>query len=318
MKDLCKVMKTDFNVLVIMSTYNGERYLREQLNSLIYQKDVSLNVLIRDDGSTDNTVNIIRSYMDVLNIKLIQGKNLGASRSFYMAAQEALLWKDCDYYAFCDQDDIWKEEKISMAIAKLKKFPSNVPQLYYSNLEMIDNEYNILGNRLINAEVPRNSQNALACLCAYGCTFVFNKIALKKFCKFNIDKTSVPHDFWMYSICSLLGNCYYDSNSYIMYRRSGNNVTDERIFGPKRWLNWIKKFIISNDKQETNEQNISRLMIELYGSELGKNQYNYLIKIRDYKKKMHYKLYLIFTKCMKTSDWERNLCNIVKIMTNRL
>ena len=92
-------------ILILMSTYNGEKYLSEQLNSLLLQENVNIKILIRDDGSTDNTHKILNFYSsNYPNISWYTGENKGPALSFMDLLFNA---PESDYYAFCDQDDVW-------------------------------------------------------------------------------------------------------------------------------------------------------------------------------------------------------------------
>ena len=99
-----------------MSTYNGEKYVREQLDSILNQTYKNIEIVVRDDGSKDNTVKIIKEYQEKYkNIKLVTGKNLGFIKSFF----ELLKITESDYYSYADQDDIWMENKIELAVELL-------------------------------------------------------------------------------------------------------------------------------------------------------------------------------------------------------
>ena len=133
-------------VTVIMSTYNGSSYLASQLESLLVQKDVAIRLFVRDDGSSDDTVQILQRYAHrFLSLDIVEGENLGATESFHVASQLALEKNDpADYYAFCDQDDIWLENKLSIAVNQLSKITSDKPLLYFSNLMMVNNQMDLI------------------------------------------------------------------------------------------------------------------------------------------------------------------------------
>ncbi len=103
-------------ILVLMSTYNGEKYVDLQVKSVLNQKQVSVKLYIRDDGSKDKTVDIIKSFKDD-RITIFEGRNKGARDSFFESIESAPL--DFDYYAFCDQDDYWEDDKLFCAVYKL-------------------------------------------------------------------------------------------------------------------------------------------------------------------------------------------------------
>ena len=107
-------------VQILMSTYNGEKYVNEQIDSLLQQDHTNLEILIRDDGSKDSTVSILEEYhKENPNIKLIIDKNKGVISSFFELAMKAS--EEADYFAFCDQDDYWKPQKISRAVNLLER-----------------------------------------------------------------------------------------------------------------------------------------------------------------------------------------------------
>ncbi len=160
------------NVQVLMSTYNGERYLREQINSILEQNDVNIFLFVRDDGSTDGTIEILRKYEKKGLIQCFFGKNIGYKKSFLH-----LLWlvrnSKMDYYSFADQDDIWLKDKIKSAIISIEKLDNRKPILYTSALKRVDSNLNEMDIQsfknlklTIGGEIARHR---LA-----GCTYVFN------------------------------------------------------------------------------------------------------------------------------------------------
>ena len=120
------------NVLVLLSTYNGSRYLQEQIDSVLNQDGVKVVLLIRDDGSTDNTLEILdRNSLNHDNIFVITGSNCRSAASFMELVYEAnRTYPDFDYYAFCDQDDVWCKDKLISAVNKLSESPDDTPSLY--------------------------------------------------------------------------------------------------------------------------------------------------------------------------------------------
>ena len=106
-------------VIICMSTYNGEKYVKEQIESLLNQTYKNLEIYVRDDGSKDNTINILEEYEKNNKIHFIKGNNVGVVKSFYECLKEA--YDNAEYFAYCDQDDKWHEDKIERSISKLKK-----------------------------------------------------------------------------------------------------------------------------------------------------------------------------------------------------
>lgn len=208
-------MKT---VCVLMSVYNGEKYLREQVESILNQEGVKVYLLIRDDGSIDSSLTILDTFGS--QIQVIHEKNVGIIQSYSLLVKEGINI-DCDYYAFSDQDDIWDKRKLLRAVELLDKLDSQKPALYFSNLEYTDENIRSLG--LVYPKKPYyTKKNSLIWNYAYGCTEVFNRKAAEMYCK-GLGKRMWMHDYWLYLIGMHLGNCYYDDKSYISYRQHGAN-----------------------------------------------------------------------------------------------
>jgi glycosyltransferase involved in cell wall biosynthesis len=210
-------------VQILLSTYNGEKFVEQQLDSLLKQDYGNFNILIRDDGSRDRTVSIVETYCrQNPNIKLIKGANKGVISSFFDLALNAS--DTADFFAFCDQDDYWKSSKISRAISLLEKEDSNIPLLYFSRLEIVDDKLELLKH----SQIPPQGvglKNAVIQNVATGCTIVFNKAMLQLFKSHvpNGDKVMM-HDAWFYLLGAAFGKLVYDSESHILYRQHSSNT----------------------------------------------------------------------------------------------
>ncbi|MBR7166470.1 MAG: glycosyltransferase [Bacteroidaceae bacterium] len=104
-------------VQVLMSTYNGMQYIREQLQSIYAQQGVDLSLLVRDDGSTDGTLQLLDEEQQAGRLSWYSGKNLGPAFSFWDLLHNA---PEAPYYAFCDQDDVWDADKLAVAVAAME------------------------------------------------------------------------------------------------------------------------------------------------------------------------------------------------------
>lgn len=213
-------------ILVIISTYNGEKYLSEQLESVLNQAGVEVEIYVRDDGSTDKTREILTYYAGKhANIRLDFAKNVGVGNSFMNALYSAP--EGFDFYAFCDQDDIWQKDKLISAVNMLQK---SGKLLYASNQECVDKVGNSLGLRYGKgtdvhlSPVSVLEENKLA-----GCTMVWSA----KFNSFLKEKVKRPspellknriHDVWLAMVASLFDGIVYDERSFIKYRQHENNV----------------------------------------------------------------------------------------------
>lgn len=200
-----------------MSTYNGEKFLKEQLESLLRQTYQNLEILVRDDGSKDGTCEILREYeKKYANVHVYLEDNVGVTKSFF----ELLKKSDADYIAFSDQDDVWLEEKVEKAVGKLKTLEE--PALYCSNKILVDSELNIIAENTHKKLIPGFENAVVECICT-GCTSMMNRALAEKI-KEHIPKRAIIHDWWCYLVASYLGKVIFDDNSYIWYRQHGGNV----------------------------------------------------------------------------------------------
>lgn len=208
-----------YKVAVLMSSYNGELYIKEQINSVLSQDKVRVDLFIRDDGSSDKTIKLINEFPE---IRLYRGENLGVGNSFMDLLY--IVDEDYDYYAFCDQDDIWLDNKLINAIDKIRC--ETGPILYCSNQILVDKFGEKLGNRY--TEVPDLSYaEILVHNHATGCTMVWNKqlngILKSKQPSKMLLKIRI-HDVWVAMVASVCGKIIYDEDGYILYRQHEKNV----------------------------------------------------------------------------------------------
>lgn len=225
-------------VQVLMSTYNGERYLREQLDSILNQTHAEIELLIRDDGSQDGTMSILKEYAELYkNIVYMKGENCGPTKSFFQLIKFAD--SKADYYAFSDQDDVWEKNKIERAIKCLEKHNIEKPIMYCSALRVVDQDLNFL---FIEGAKRRTSDlsfgNAMVENCCTGCTIVINQILQKMIAKKRIPECSM-HDWWLYLLASCFGKVFYDPIPSIQYRQHKSNVIGIEL----GWLGRVKKKI---------------------------------------------------------------------------
>ncbi|MGL5977411.1 MAG: glycosyltransferase, partial [Erysipelotrichaceae bacterium] len=208
-------------VLVLMSSYNGERYLREQIDSILQQEgDFELYLHIRDDGSKDDTVAILQAYANAnQRVSFEQGENMGYAKSFMTLLQEASGY---DYYAFSDQDDTWLPNKIQIALSKLNMVKS--PALYASCSYLTDNNHQILGTtqKKVRDITPYNG--FIECFMP-GHTQVLNHSLLVAL-KGDYDVARIfAHDFWITTFAINFATVVFDNDAHTYYRQHNENVT---------------------------------------------------------------------------------------------
>lgn len=205
-------------VQVLLSTYNGAKYIREQIESLTKQIGVEINILVRDDGSFDETVNLLTSWEKDGILDFYQGRNMKPAKSFIDLIKNA---PESDYYAFCDQDDYWEKDKLINAINKIDDYVDS-PALYFSKAQLVDESLNPIDYKGYPEKVCTFGQ-ALIKNNASGCTMVFNKRLLEIIRRYDPQFINM-HDHWTYLLCLAIGGkVIFDQNSYIKYRQHDYN-----------------------------------------------------------------------------------------------
>jgi len=246
-------VSTDVNIL--LSTYNGERYLPELLDSIANQTYPDLKITIRDDGSSDNTISIVKEFARVRSgVTLIRGTNIGITRSFFALLSEA---EPCGYYAFCDQDDVWLPDKVERAVNAINNHPLDKPVMYCSAHELVDKELRPIG-KSIRKKIRPGFGNALVENNAMGCTIVLNNAARDKLIK-KLPQKALMHDWWMYMVISAFGIVTYDPVPSILYRQHASNVLGVKTTPLGRWVRRIRQY-----KDRGSERLIRRQVCEFY------------------------------------------------------
>jgi glycosyltransferase involved in cell wall biosynthesis len=210
---------------ILLCTLNGERFLAEQLASLERQTFKRWRLLVSDDGSSDRTKSILQAFKaahEPGRVEIVDGPRRGAQANFlFLACWDGL---DSDYYAFCDQDDIWEADKLSRAIAILERVGTGIPALYGSRTCLINQNGRKIGLSPLFPKEPV-FRSALVQSIAGGNTMVFNSRAreLLAFCGAEVDIPS--HDWWLYQVTSACdGKVFYDAYPSVRYRQHERNV----------------------------------------------------------------------------------------------
>lgn len=206
-------------VVVLMSTYQGEQFVAEQIESILKQLPSDGLLMVRDDGSRDGTVSIVRSFVDP-RITLTCGPNIGFARSFFtlMAATP----DDAELIMLSDQDDVWLPHKIGRAWKHLKD-TAGVPTLYCARQQLVDGNLRpiALSKRCLR---PPSFQNALTENIVTGCTAAFNREALHLTLQIKMQERVYFHDWWLYLVVSAFGKVIVDEEATILYRQHGGNA----------------------------------------------------------------------------------------------
>lgn len=299
------------NVLVLLSTYNGKKYLDELLFSVFSQKKIKVSMLVRDDGSTDETLEILKKWSEKESLKYYIGKNLGAKGSFYNLIEHA---EGFDYYAFCDQDDVWDEDKLFIAVNNMRKCQIEKPMLYMSNCRLVDAKLIPYSNQPLctnifhfNEILVKNHVN--------GCTMVFNDSLLKLARKgIEAEVENLPfHDHWLYLICSAVdGYIFFDKEAHIAYRQHGSNV----VGGNRKLIDKIKGSALINNKHTRYKYSI--VLLKYHSDILLAENRELLTLIKESRNTILARLRLIVGKRLKAQSFLEQTLLSFTILFNRL
>lgn len=180
----------------------------------------NITVLIRDDGSTDKTRDILSDYEGREGFRILYGENVGLNESLQILFTQAD--PECLYYAYADQDDVWLPNKLSLATAALEKESATAPVMYTARSYLIDKE----GNRIGVTRMPRRAPsfpNAMVQNICIGHTQVYNRPMLALLRDSYSDDMLVT-DHWAYLLASAFGKIVYDSTPTTLYRQHGSNA----------------------------------------------------------------------------------------------
>src|SRR5580692_3834219 len=213
------------DIAILLCTYNGARFLPAQLASLADQSFTDWRLFVSDDGSSDETLAIVSEHKDRLGtapVDIRNGPRQGFVKNFLSLACDPSL--TFDYYAYCDQDDVWERDKLARAVERLSSRPPHIPAMYCSRTMLIDQDGRTLGYSRAYRRKPR-FHNALVQSIASGNTIVLNEAARRLLMVCGSDAKVPSHDWWSYLLISSAGGeVYYDQVPQVQYRMHGENV----------------------------------------------------------------------------------------------
>lgn len=277
-----------------MSTYNGERFLDKQIYSIFHQTGIDVHLLVRDDGSSDNTIKILQSWkkQQPSFIDIIEGKNMGWQDSFLTLLYEAKE-REYDLYAFSDQDDVWAEDKLYTASQHLAEYQdTNIPVLYYTSQHIVDENEQPLYTWKPYSSFRDDEENSRIRLLfpgvAYaGCAQVFNRALLLKAVsgeKEQLIGKKIAHDHWIGIITAWFGKVILHDTVAIYHRSHPDSVTTS---GRPNTL---------KDKFNMDMPHYAEVFYAIYHAELQGKDVEYAVMMGNYKKKFRYKLKLLTDK----------------------
>ncbi|WP_241898920.1 MULTISPECIES: glycosyltransferase family 2 protein [unclassified Erwinia] len=217
-------------VAILLCTYNGSEYLKKQIDSIVGQTEKNWVIFASDDGSSDNTLDILNEYRIKLGSEkfhILKGPGKGFAWNFLSLLESC--GEHFDYFAFCDQDDEWMPEKLATGISRLSAAELTKPAVYCGRTQLVDKHNNDIGKSPLFTKPP-SFKNALIQSIAGGNTMILNIAARNIVIKTPRYEKIISHDWWIYIIITAVGgNIYYDPKPTIKYRQHTGNIVGSNI-----------------------------------------------------------------------------------------
>lgn len=237
-------MDTQMKVAILLPTFNGEKYLAAQLDSLFAQSHSNFIIVHRDDNSSDGTVSLIDSYRNCNPERLYtidnNGENLGVCGSFSLLMQYVLDHKSelgllQAYMMFCDQDDIWVNDKISIQAHAMLEAESNNPELpilVHSDLQVVSQAGQLISESFMHYQGLNAERNAFSNLLVSnlvtGCTALINESLVTR--SLPIPNKAIMHDWWIALVGSAFGKSVYINRALVLYRQHESNTLGAKLY----------------------------------------------------------------------------------------
>ncbi|MBF0786587.1 glycosyltransferase family 2 protein [Streptococcus sp. 19428wC2_LYSM12] len=230
-------------VNIVLSTYNGEQFLAQQIESIQAQTFTDWNLLIRDDGSTDGTTDVIRQFMAKderirwINEEHIE--NLGVIKSFHALVQ----YEEADVYFFSDQDDIWLPEKLQLALDEADLYLPEVPLMIYTDLKVVDQNLQVVQESMIRSQSDHANTELVEELTENTVTGGVSMVNHALVQLWNETDAILMHDWYLALLASAFGKLVYIDVATELYRQHGNNVLGARTWS-KRMYKWLRPYLL--------------------------------------------------------------------------
>ena len=223
---------------ILLSTYNGEQFLAEQIQSIQQQTVQDWKLLIRDDGSTDRTREIIREFVAqdsrIHWINENESKNLGVIKSFHNLAQ----FEEADVYFFSDQDDVWLPQKLELSLAEARKYPAEMPLMVYMDLTVVNQDLEVLSSSMIRSQSGHANTELVQELTENTVTGGVAMVNHALIQLWNQTEDILMHDWYLALLATAFGKLVYIDQPGELYRQHEHNV-----LGARTWSKRIKKWL---------------------------------------------------------------------------
>ena len=223
---------------ILLSTYNGEQFLAEQIQSIQQQTVQDWKLLIRDDGSRDRTREIIQEFVAqdsrIHWINENESKNLGVIKSFHNLAQ----FEEADVYFFSDQDDVWLPQKLELSLAEARKYPAEMPLMVYMDLTVVNQDLEVLSNSMIRSQSGHANTELVQELTENTVTGGVAMVNHALIQLWNQTEDILMHDWYLALLATAFGKLVYIDQPGELYRQHEHNV-----LGARTWSKRIKKWL---------------------------------------------------------------------------
>jgi len=253
-------------IAILLATYNGEKYLKYQIDSILSQSYTDWELFIHDDGSKDGTEKIIDNFCDKHPTKIhkIEGSSTGCARNNFFFLLRSV---EAPFYMFCDQDDVWLEKKVENTYSEMKKLDDKKPNIVFTELKVVDSDLNVISESMSKyqkLDCHNTSVNRILIqnVCT-GCTMMINRTLRDEMIKAESIDNIIMHDWWAALIASEFGNLHFIDEPQILYRQHGDNSVGAKNFGIKYiFSKFYKKEEIKKSLKDTEKQ--SKFFSETY------------------------------------------------------
>lgn len=232
------------NVAILLATYNGGQYIREQLDSIVAQTYQDWKIYVHDDGSKDDTMCIVRQFMDEYpeKFEIVDGPSTGCARDNFLFL---FRFVEADIYMCSDQDDVWIPEKIEITLREMEKINEEVPCLVSTDLKVVDRDLNVIAESMNDfckfACENVSVQHLLIQNTVTGCTMMVNRALRDLIIKYKNSDNIMMHDWWAAEIAAVKGKLVYLDVPTILYRQHGDNSVGAQKNGISAFCKKINK-----------------------------------------------------------------------------
>lgn len=276
---------------ILMATYNGERYIEQQLESIMNQSETNWRLLIRDDCSQDNTRQYIQKFQIKYPEKIIFVPSTEPSGSAMNNYFRLLDYAENEYIMFSDQDDVWKPDKITLTQKKLHKmetqYGKETPLLVHTDLCVVDEMLHTINPSIFamqNMDYRRDKlNNLLATNIVTGCTMLFNRSLL--YLLKEKPKTAVMHDMWIALVAAAFGKIGFVNKATMLYRQHGNNVNGTKNVKSLKYIIDEIRDISSISKSLDLHYQQAKEFLNVYKNNLSEEQIKLLSEYSEFRQK---------------------------------